>query len=159
MRLMKLTHLAVLAPLMVCTVLAQQSKTPVSVSHIGEDQFGSLFVAALNRELSQSAKYERMAGPDVNKGLRFYVELVTVDVADDRRERGKRSAASVVIEDMGLPNTFPVATKWYHKVIVVDQQTAANIAKELVEDLDARWCNTIISSVGRCPKEKLYPTK
>jgi hypothetical protein len=50
-------------------------------------------------------------------------------------------------------------TKWYHKVLVVDQKTTGKIAKELLEDMDARWCNYIKSSVGGCPKEKLFPTR
>ncbi len=93
----------------------------------------------------------------IDKGLRFYIEVATVDVARDEQERDKRSAVSVVIEDMGLPNSFPVSTKWYHKVLVGEQKTADNLAKELIEDLDARWCSYLKNSNGGCPKEKLYP--
>src|SRR5438874_8573505 len=99
-----------------------------------------------------------MLGKGANTGLRFYVELATVDVAEDSRGLGNRSAVSVVVQDMGLPNTFPVSSIWYHKVIVVNRQTTDKFAKELVEDLDARWCKTIKSSVDGCPKEKLSPS-
>jgi hypothetical protein len=64
----------------------------------------------------------------------------------------------VVIEDMGLPSSFPVVTKWHHKVVVVDPKTTDKMAKELLEDMDARWCTYIKSSVGGCPKEILFPT-
>ena len=88
-------------------------------------------------------------------GLRFYVEFISVDVAEAASEQGKRSVVSVVIQDMGLPNSFPVADMWYHKAIVVDRQTVDKIAKDLLEDMDARWCSYIKNSVGGCPKEKL----
>jgi hypothetical protein len=38
---------------------------------------------------------------------------------------------SVVIEEMGLPNSFPVPYKWYHKAVVVDQKTVDKTAKEI----------------------------
>jgi len=82
-------------------------------------------------------------------------ELATVDLADNDQQRGKSSAVSIVIEDMGLPYSFPVATKWYHKVVVVDRKTADKIAKELIEDMKARWCSYFKSSVDGCPNEKL----
>jgi hypothetical protein len=137
--------------------MAQERRIPVSVSRTGVDRVGSLFVAALNRELSHSIRYEPMPTEGIDKGLRFYIELVTVDLSNNGQERGKSSAVSVVIEDMGLPGSFPVATKWYHKVIVFDEKAADKVAEELMEDLDAGWCNHIKSSVGGCPKEKLHP--
>jgi hypothetical protein len=147
--------LATFAFLIVCTSVAQRTKIPVSVSRTGEDQVGSRFVAALNRELGHSIGYERMPAAGTNQGLRFYIELATVDVTEDGQKPGTKSAISVVIEEMGRPNSFPVAAMWYHKIVVVDQQTADTIARELIYDMDARWCNTIKSSIGRCPKEKL----
>jgi hypothetical protein len=141
-----------------CTSIAQQRRIPVSVSRTGEDQVGAVFVAALNREISHSTKYVLMPGEGATAGLRFYLELATIDVAEDSQGLGKRSAVSVVAQDMGLPNTFPVSSIWYHKVIVVNRQTTDKFAKELVEDLDARWCKTIKSSVDGCPKEKLSPS-
>jgi len=94
---------------------AQEPKTPVSVGHTGKDQVGTLFVEAFNRELSHSTRYTPMNESD--KGFRFFVDFITVDASDTAPEEGKRSVVSVVIEDMGLPNSFPVADMWYHKVI------------------------------------------
>ena len=91
------------------------------------------------------------------KGFRFFVELATVDVADDAHEKGKRSAVSVIVEEMGRPNSFPVSNLWYHKVIVVNRRLVDSTAKELLEDIDARWCSSIKNSVGGCPPEKLEP--
>src|SRR5712664_86957 len=134
-------HIAVFVLLITCASVAQERKIPVSVSRTGEDEVGSHFVAAFDRQLSLSSRYEPTPTKGIDKGLRFYIELMTVDLAGDGQEPGKRSAVSVVIEDMGLPNSYPVSEKWYHKVVVVDQKTADKIAKELIEDLDARWCS------------------
>jgi len=46
---------------------------------------------------------------------------------------------------------------WYHKVIVVDKNAVGTVAKDLLDDMDARWCNYIKNSVGGCPREKFYP--
>lgn len=94
-----------------------------------------------------------MSRPGSDKGLCFYIELATIAVDDGH----DTSAVSVVIEDMGLPSSFPVATKWYHKVVLVGPKTAGTVAQELVTDIDASWCNHIKSSIGNCPKEKLPP--
>lgn len=59
-------------------------------------------------------------------------------VADDGQEGGKKSAVSVVVESMGFPNSYPVPDMWYHKIFVVDQKTADRIAKDFLENLDAR---------------------
>jgi hypothetical protein len=134
---------------------AQERKTPVSVSHTGKDQVGTLFAEAFGRALSHSALYEPLSGNE--SGFRFYVDLTTVDAADTVPERGKRSVVSVVIQDMGLPNSFPVADMWYHKVIIVNRRQVEETAKKLLEDMDARWCSYIRNSVGGCPKEKLEP--
>jgi hypothetical protein len=134
---------------------AQERKTPVSVGHTGNDEVGKLFVEAFNRELSHSTRYAPMNESD--KGFRFFVDFITVDVADTAPEEGKRSVVSVVIEDMGLPNSFPVADMWYHKVIVVNRRSADETAKELLEDMDARWCTYIHNFISGCPKEKLEP--
>jgi hypothetical protein len=152
-------YAAVLALLFACTGAAQERQIiPVSVSRAGKDQVGLLFLAALNRELSHSLRHGPMPANPTNKGLRFYIELVTVDVAENEQQRGNRSAVSVVIEEMGLPNSFPVPNKWYHKAFVVDQNTVDKTAKELIEDMDARWCRYPKNSIGGCPKEKLEPT-
>jgi len=152
-------HFAVFVLLVASASIAQEHRIPVSVSRKGEDQGGALFVAALNRELSHSIRYQPMSVDGTDKGLRFYVDLATVDLDNGEQERNRKSAVSVVVEDMGFPNSFPVPTKWYHKVIVVDQTTTDKLAKKLLDDMDARWCNYIRSSVGGCPKETPYPTK
>jgi hypothetical protein len=136
---------------------AQQSRTPVYVSHTGQDRVGSLFEAALKQELSRSTRYVPRHYEGTKTKFEFHIDLSTVDVADNRSEEGKRSVVSVVIEDFGLPNSYPVATMWYHKLIVVDKNSVGTVAKDLLDDMDARWCNHIKSSVGGCPKEKFYP--
>ena len=85
----------------------------------------------------------------------LYVELISVDVTESKSDEGKRSVVSVVIEEFGLPNSYPVASMWYHKVIVMDKNSVGTVAKDLLDDMDARWCNYIKNSVGGCPKEKL----
>ena len=139
--------------LIASTSLSQESKIPVSVLRTGEDKVGLLFVSALNRELSRSNTYRPMSRDGIDKGLRFYVELATIAVSGGHH----RSAISVVVEDMGLPSSFPVATKWYHKVILADPKTTDLAAKELVADIDAHWCNTIKNSIGNCRKETVPP--
>jgi hypothetical protein len=93
----------------------------------------------------------------IEKGFRFYVEFITIDAADAAPEQGKRSLVSVVIEDMGRPDSFPVADMWYHKAIVVNRQMVNETANELLENMGARWCNYIKNSVGGCPREKFEP--
>jgi hypothetical protein len=55
---------------------------------------------------------------------------------------------------MGFPNSYPVSTMWYHKVIVVDRQTVDKSAKDFLDNIDASYCNLMKNSVGGCPKEK-----
>ena len=143
---------ALLIPL---AAAAQPLKTPVSLGHTGKDQVGSLFVEAFSRQLSRSPRYESMS--ESEKGFRFFVDFITVDAADMTPEKGKRSAVSVVIEQMGLPNSFPVADMWYHKIIVVDRRTVDATAKELLEDMTARWCSYLKDSVGGCAKKRFEP--
>ena len=64
---------------------------------------------------------------------------------------------SVVIEDFRLPNGFPVYTMWYHEVLIVDRDSAATVAKDLLYDMDARWCSHVKDSIGGCPQEKFAP--
>jgi len=127
------------------------------VSHAGQDRVGSLFESALKQELSRSTRYVPRYSEGAKTKFEFHIDLSTVDVADNKPEQGKRSVVSVVIEDFGLPNSYPVATMWYHKVIVVDKNLVGTIAKDLLYDMDARWCSYIKNSAGGCPKEKLYP--
>jgi len=146
-------HIAAFALLLSSLSMAQPHKIPVSVLRTGDDKVGSLFVAALNREVSRSTIYAPTPREGNEKGLRFYIELATVTVGDGH----DTSAVSVVVEDMGLPNSFPVATKWYHKILLVNSKTSDALARELVQDIEAHWCNTIRNSVGNCPKELLPP--
>jgi hypothetical protein len=136
---------------------SQQRKLPISISHVGHDEVGSLLLKSLNREISKSSTYEVRFSHGINPGLRFDLELNTVDVADNQAEHGKRSVASIVIQEMGLPNSYPVANMWYHKIIVVDKGSVDKIAADLLEDISARWCQYPKNSVGGCPKEKFEP--
>jgi hypothetical protein len=143
-------RIVVFGLLAVSISMTQQRKIPVSVLRTGEDKVGTLFVSALNEELARSTTLRPMSrGAGSDEGLRFYIELATIAVDDGH----DTSAVSVVIEDMGLPSSFPVATKWYHKVVLVGPKTAGTVAQELVADIDASWCNHIKSSIGNCPKE------
>jgi hypothetical protein len=144
-----------LALLIPFVATAQTRKTPVSVGHIGQDPVGTLFVEAFEQKLSHSTRYELMKGPV--KGFQFDVDIITTDAGDTAAEQGTRSVVSVVIEDMGLPHSFPVANMWYHKVFIVDRRSADQIARELLEDLDAGWCRYIKNFTAGCPKEKLEP--
>jgi hypothetical protein len=141
---------AALVVLIPAASIAQMRKTPVSVSHTGQDRVGTLFVAAFKQKVLHSDGYELMK--DDEKDLRFYVEMITVDPADTESDQGKRSVVSVVIQS--YPSTYPVADMWYHKVIIVNQRQVEDTAKKLLEDMNARWCSHIRNSVGGCPKEK-----
>lgn len=154
---MKRLSLVAFALLIPYAGLAQEHKIPVSVAHVGHDAVGALFASGFGRDLSRSTRYEPMPTKEAKDGLRFYVDLITVDVDDAGPTEGRKSAISVVIEEMGLPNSFPVPDKWYHKVIIVDRQTVDKVAEVLLEDLDARWCSQIKNSLGGCPEEKLEP--
>jgi hypothetical protein len=46
---------------------------------------------------------------------------------------------------------------WYHKVIIVDKDSVGTFAKDLLFDMDARWCSYVKNSIGGCPREKFYP--
>lgn len=129
-----------------------ESRIPVSASRSGRDELGALFLTAFRKELAKSSKYEHISDPP-SRGLRLYVQLATVDAAPNSDAAGKASAISVVIEDMGLPNSWPVPTLWYHKIIVSRRDNLGKIAKELVQDMDARWCRTVKNSERGCPDE------
>jgi hypothetical protein len=146
-------HFTLFALLVASASMAQERKIPVSVSRTGQDRVGTLFLSAFNRELSQSTTFQPMSPAGMPKGLRFYVELATIAVDDGHNT----SALSVVVEDMGLPSSYPVATKWYHKLVLIDPKTTDSVAQGLVEDIAAHWCNTIRNSVGNCPREKIPP--
>jgi hypothetical protein len=116
-----------------------------------------MFEGALKRALTDSTRYMPKYSEQAQNKFELYVELVSVDVAENKPDEGKRSVVSIVIEEFGLPNSYPVATMWYHKVIAVDKNSVGTVAKDLLDDMDARWCNYIKNSVGGCPKEKFYP--
>jgi hypothetical protein len=79
--------------------------------------------------------------------------MASIDVRGSKQIDSERSAVSVVIDETLSRNDTP--WKWYHKIIVVDVENTVAIAKLLVKDMDARWCNTIRNSSGGCPKEEL----
>jgi hypothetical protein len=136
------------------TVAASDRRIPITVNQRGSDQVGSLFATAFNRELSHSTRYG-FAPSGVNpRGVEFYVDIISADAAVEASEKGKRSIISLVIQEMGLPNSYPVSTMWYHKVISVDRQTVDKSAKDFLYDIDASFCNYGKNSVGGCPKEK-----
>jgi len=133
------------------------SKTLVYVSHHGEDRTGTQFLAAVKQELSKSSEFEvAYSEAYVQKRLRFYMEISTIEATPDRS--GNLSAVSVVIENMGLPNSYPVRFKWYHKVFLVETSKVNEMSRQFVADMGAHWCNTITNAVGNCPKELLFPT-
>jgi hypothetical protein len=139
------------------TSFGQESRTWVDVSRAGQDLIGSRFEAALKEELSRSTRYRPRHSDGAKTKFEFHIDLSTVDVSDIKAEQGKRSVVSVVIEDFGLPNSYPVATMWYHRVIIVDKDSVDTVAKDLLFDMDARWCSYIKNSIGGCPQEKFYP--
>ena len=130
------------------------SAVPVYLSHEGNDKVGMQFIADLRRELSKSNRLKDTTADLTGRGLRFYVEISTLDVGTVSRDQ---SVASVVIEEMGVPNSYPVASKWYHKVILLEPNKLSGLAGEFVLDMDAHWCRTIKNSLGGCPKEFLAP--
>lgn len=90
-------------------------------------------------------------------GPRFYIDLVTIDPGETPSQQGRKCVISVVIEDFAFQTHCRSLTCGYHKVIVVDRQDVDKMARTVLEDLGARWCSYIKSSVGGCPKEKLEP--
>jgi len=96
-----------------------------------------MFEQALKRALTHSTKYMLKYSEQEQNKFELYVELVSVDVAENKTEEGKKSVVSVVIEEFGLPNTYPVATMWYHKVIAVDKNLVGTVAKDLLDDMHA----------------------
>ena len=149
---------------------SQQGKTLVSVLRTGNDSVGSLFAISLNQAISKSSRYKivfedqqksdsekidaKILGT-ATKGLEFYIELSTIAVDD--RTGHQSSAVSVVVENMGLPNSWPVPYMWYHKIIVVRREQVDTMATQLLADMDARWCRTIKNSNIGCPQELWDP--
>jgi hypothetical protein len=66
-----------------------------------------------------------------------------LDVASATAEHP--SVASVVIEEMGLPNSWPVPFMWYHKAFLLKANRLDELAQQFVADMDAHWCNHIKS--------------
>jgi hypothetical protein len=79
------------------------SAVPVYLSHEGKDKIGMQFVADLRRELSKSNRLNP-ASDLMGQGLRFYVDISTLDISAESRAQ---SVASIVIEEMGLPTAIP----------------------------------------------------
>jgi hypothetical protein len=136
------------------TIAAPDRRFPITVVQRGSDQVGALFAGAFNRELSHSTRYGFAPSGVTPSGGEFFVELISVDAAVAAPEQGKRSVISLVIQEMGFPNSYPVADMWYHKVIVVDRTKVDKSAKDFLDDIDASFCNYTKNSVGGCPKEK-----
>lgn len=130
------------------------SKTPVYLFHNGSDKIGSEFFEAIKHEFAASGVYKVGVNEAsaYDRAFRFYIELTTVEVPSSVGNRGV-SAASVVIEEMGLPNSYPVANKWYHKLFLVGQGESPETARVFVKDVDASWCRHIKNWVEGCPKE------
>jgi hypothetical protein len=136
---------------------AQEERIPVYVSHVGKDPVGVAFENSVRRELKRSPRYVLKESEEHQDGLRFYMELESVDTAGTKADFGKRSFVSIVIQQFGLPNSYPVAEMWYNKIIVVGRYKVDGLAKTLLDDFNARWCNHIKNSVGTCPKEVFFP--
>jgi hypothetical protein len=134
-------------------------KVPVSASSKGNDEVGALLLPAIHQELSKSTAYsfrrdEPVSDAPEKKGLEFFIELATADAATNEQKHGSTSLVSIVIESMGLPNSWPVPDAWYHKIVIAKREAIKLIAKQFVSDMDAHWCNTMKSSVGGCPEEQ-----
>jgi hypothetical protein len=147
-----------LVVLFACAGFAQEKRSPVYVSHSGQDKVGALFEAALRNELSHSSVYALLKFEESSKTkFEFHIGLASVDVAVNNSEQAKRSVVSVVIEEFGLPNSYPVAELWYHKVIVVDKDSVDAMAKDLVDDMGARWCHYITNQdLATCGWQKRF---
>lgn len=136
----------------------QTPKITVYVVHTGADAIGSQFVRSVEKELRQSNTYA-LGVPNASaydRDLRFYVDVVTTEIPG-ARSGVKSSAVSIVVEEMGLPKSFPVPFKWYHKVVILDPVDAESVAAQFISDMNAHWCRTIKNSVGGCPSELLAP--
>jgi hypothetical protein len=78
------------------------------VSHAGQDVIGNEFVDAVKRALSKSEKY-KVDSPNVaahERGFQLHLDVVTLEVASAGIQQA--SVASVTVEEMGLPNSWPV---------------------------------------------------
>jgi hypothetical protein len=125
-------------------------------SHNVKDETSSQFVFALNRALSNSPGHDLGAADVEDRRLRFYLEVLTVDI-NPAGKSGNSAVASVVIEQMGLPHSSPERVMWYHKVFLLNRATLDDFARRFVADMDSRWCSYNKSSVGTCPIESLPP--
>ena len=130
------------------------SAIPVFLSHEGTDGVGTQFMKEVRHELSKSKRFKLSSSDVPGQGLRFYVDVSTMDVSTGNRSH---SVASLVIEEMGLPNSYPVPSLWYHKLILLEANRLSDVASQFLLDMDARWCRTIKDTSGGCPKEMLPP--
>jgi len=130
---------------------------PVYIDPRGvRDETGQQFLLALKRALSESQGHDLGAADVDDRRLQFFLQLVTIDLGPITRA-ANTSFASITIEEMYRPNSYPVATMWYHKAFLLDHSKLDEIARQFVSDMDAHWCNHIKSSVGNCPKESIPP--
>ena len=130
---------------------------PVYIDPRGiRDETGQQFLLALKRALSESQGHDLGAADVDDRRLQFFLQLVTIDPGPITKA-ANTSFASITIEEMYRPNSYPVATMWYHKAFLLDRSKLDEIARQFVRDMDAHWCNYIKSSVGNCPKESIPP--
>jgi hypothetical protein len=153
--------LLILLPLIARGGVAQSPAAPKIIpvyidSRAVKDDTGQQFLLALKRALSNSQGHDLGATDVDDRRLRFYLELVTIDLGSTAKA-ANTSVASVAIEDMGLPKSYPVVALWYHKTFLLDRIRLDELARQFVADIDAHWCNYIKSSVGNCPKESIPP--
>ena len=148
----------VLAILVCSTSFAQtpaerplRSKTEIYVTHTDHDRSGMRFAAAVKRALLKSGRYQVREDGGYYKGFKQYVEMSSLEVSPTI------SAVSVVIEDMGMPNSYPVSEMWYHKLFLVEPNRIDEMAAIFVEDIDASWCRHNHNYVANCPKELIEP--
>ena len=138
----------------------QRKIIPVYIDTRGvRDETGQQFIVALKRALSESQGHDLGAADVDDRRLQFLLQLVTIDPGPNTKA-ANMSFASITIEEMYRPNSYPVATMWYHKAFLLDHSKLDEIARQFVSDMDAHWCNYIKSSVGNCSKESiphLYP--
>jgi len=131
---------------------------PVYIDPRGvRDETGQQFLLALKRALSESQGHDLGAADVDDRRLQFFLQLVTIDLARPDYQGCQHVVRVITIEEMYRPNSYPVATMWYHKAFLLDHSKLDEIARQFVSDMDAHWCNHIKSSVGNCPKESIPP--
>lgn len=151
MRYILLVAMLLVAPGVAC---AQPRKTPVYLSHKGEDAIGKLLAIELKRQIEKSPRYRLDQLGTPKEGTKFFVKIVTLDVSGSGPGAGLTSAASVVVEALE-PMERQYAFAWYHKLMLVGRENVRHAAEVLLEDVDASWCRAVKNAPDTCPKELL----